>query len=77
MAIAIKRVDAFTVQGQTFNSLEKAVDHVEGQVHEYIKAVCVEKNLGIQASLAITDHILANRRELAELLSYSVELGDD
>ena len=74
----IERVTRYRVNGQEFDSIAKAQDHIDGQVNKILqKALFDQKNnmFSVNDVIKITNAVLANRKTIAALLK--VELPDE
>jgi hypothetical protein len=64
----IKRVDRFLVRGIVYETEKKAIDAVESEVHEFVKRLCADKDLGMHNTIKITDYLIQNKDTLVTLL---------
>lgn len=64
----IKRVDRFLVRGIAYETEKKAIDAVESEVHEFVKCLCTDKDLGMHNTIKITEYLITNKDNLVSLL---------
>ena len=68
--MAIEQIEAFKYRGMVFTSYEKAVDHAESLVSDLIKSAMLERGFTISEWVKVSEIILANRKQIIELLDY-------
>lgn len=77
----IDRVIRYRVNGQEFETLAKAKDHVDGEVNNILRKTLIAKGLGVRETIKLTEAVLENREALAKLLSCAMpdatEWNDD
>lgn len=69
---AIQRATVYTYNGESFPTLEKAVDHVETLGFNLIKPKLLEAGVKLKDAASIWQFILDNREQFVELLSFEL-----
>lgn len=71
----IIKKSVWVVGGKPFDTLQKAVDDIENKINLHVVKSLKETNHW-QAHGAVTQYLLDNRHELAELLGYELPQGE-
>lgn len=69
----IKAVTVYETKGQQFASLDKAVQHRENLIDEFLRKLPGYQDMPARSRVAFMQGILDNRATLRDLLNYSTE----
>lgn len=68
---AVERVEMFRIDGQLFDSFEKAVSSREDKVEKFFRPLLNNLSpIAARDQITVIDWILTNRAELGKLLNY-------
>ena len=72
----IERVERFVTKGQTFDTLQKAIDYREGLVEEFLRKSPGFQDIRAKDRVAFVQSILNRRQELIGLLDFDSKAED-
>lgn len=73
----IKRVEMFETLGKRFDTLQKAIDHREGLVDEFLRTCPGFADVPSKQRIAFVQHVLDNRDKLRGLLDFNSTASDE
>jgi hypothetical protein len=70
--VKIEEVTMYRVGKQLFETLPKAVEHVENTIADHVRKALPNTLLGLKEITRVTEYLLEHRQELSKLLSYKI-----
>lgn len=68
----IERVERFVTDGKEFKSLQKAIDHREGLIEQFLRALPGFDGIRAKDRIPFIQTIIDKKKQLRELLNYEV-----